>query len=225
MELDRRERFAAVTARCADPEGNPRGDPYPADPYDASFLDLAFRLRNRSEKWHFVRTDVMREHPFPEPDHYVPEGVVWLRIGERYLNRCINDTLRVYHTAGGESVSKGPRMKYHRGLAYAAAFHLNRHLPLLARHPTELARLLVNYGRYNRHAGRGLGESLRPLRGGLPRLLCTAAYPFSAALALRDRALGKVQDETGPQYARFDRPPRDPHAAGGATPARVVRSP
>ena len=58
---------------------------------------MNYRYRISGEKWGFIRTDVLKEFPFPEQiPGLVPEDVVWSAIGRKYKTRFANDMLRIY---------------------------------------------------------------------------------------------------------------------------------
>src|SRR5258708_9558944 len=88
-------RFANLSCLCRRPDGSIVGKPYPADCVDAfSFAD---QLRYRSaERWGIIRTDVLREFPWPEGVRYAAEGLVWNRMSRKYAARFVNEALRIY---------------------------------------------------------------------------------------------------------------------------------
>ena len=93
-----RDRFAGVVGLCVDAKGNIVVDKFPRDLLDASSIELYFDYGVRGEKLVCLRTSVLRAYPFPEEvPGYVPENVVWFRIARRYILRCANVPVRVYH--------------------------------------------------------------------------------------------------------------------------------
>lgn len=92
------DKYAGVMGLCIDSLGEIVGDPFPQDPLDATSVELVFDYQVTGEKFSCMRTDVLREYPFPEDiPNFVPEGVVWFRISRRYTQRCSNVPVRVYH--------------------------------------------------------------------------------------------------------------------------------
>ena len=82
-----RNQYKGVIAKCYNAEdGTPIGS-YPQHMFDSNDLDAYFVQRLCFEKWNIVRTDVMKELPFPEPNEklkFYPESVVWWRMARKY---------------------------------------------------------------------------------------------------------------------------------------------
>jgi glycosyltransferase involved in cell wall biosynthesis len=88
-------RFANLSCLCRTEDGSIVGKPYPANSVDA--LTFADQLRYRDgERWGINRTDVLRQFPFPEGEHYVTESLIWNRIARKYAARFVNEPLRIY---------------------------------------------------------------------------------------------------------------------------------
>lgn len=192
---DLRNGFCGITARTRNAElQTPHGPPFPADPYDTTFLDLYYRLGLRHEQCNFFRTDVMREFPFPEVDEFVPESVVWHRIAEKYRTRCINDVLRMWYLGSPHALTGVPGMRHNKGRSYALREFLNRNYPYARRPATSFVWRCMTYARYSRHAKTGFFEGRRALTQAAVRRTYTLTYPAAAALAWRDRLLGRVRD-------------------------------
>lgn len=96
---DGRSGFSGITCLCRDDRGRIVGGPLPADTLDGRPFEVMSRLRRQGEMWGFHRTSVLSAFPFPEVpgERFVPEGLVWNRIGQRYQIRFINEALRGYH--------------------------------------------------------------------------------------------------------------------------------
>lgn len=123
-------RFAALGVLCRTPEGAPAGTPYPASPIDAFTLKDAIRCTDGKEGWGIIRTDVLRQFPYPEGERFVIEGLVWNRMLRQYAVRFVNDPLRIrYLTPGGLSSTSmdllvsSPKatLTYHRELFLSPA--------------------------------------------------------------------------------------------------------
>ena len=99
-------RFAALGVLCRTPEGALVGRPYQASPIDAFTLKDAIRYAAGREGWGIIRTDVLRQFPYPEGERFVIEGLVWNRVLRQYAVRFVNEPLRIwYPTRGGLSDS------------------------------------------------------------------------------------------------------------------------
>ena len=102
LNMPEREKagFAGVTGLCVDQKGNIVGDSFPGHSYlDSDPLEIRYRYKVKGEKWGFVRTDILRQFPYPtDIEGHVPEGVVWDEIGRYYKSRFINEILRIYYS-------------------------------------------------------------------------------------------------------------------------------
>jgi glycosyltransferase involved in cell wall biosynthesis len=122
-------RFANLSCLCRQPDGSIVGKPYPADCVDA--LTFAEQLSYRScERWGINRTDVLREFPWPEEEHYAPESLVWNRISRKYAARFVNEALRIYEPNASGIARNVTRLRisspkttltYYRELALSSA--------------------------------------------------------------------------------------------------------
>jgi glycosyltransferase involved in cell wall biosynthesis len=92
-----RDAFTGITVNCQYQDGTIIGEPFPASPTDSTPYELWSRGWLKGEKWGFHRVDVLRKYSFPTFDRekYVPEGLVWNRIGQDYRMRFVNETLEV----------------------------------------------------------------------------------------------------------------------------------
>lgn len=176
--------FAEVQALCADQEGSLIGTRFPEDVFDSNPIALTHTHGVVGDKVGMIRTDVMREFPFPEEFRVVvTEALVWNRIAHRYQTRYVNEVLGVTeYQADGITASTraapiecaGPRRLYFRELATTPV-----HLPVRARFKAH-----VNWVRSIAHLGRPIvSEGVRS--GSAVRFF--AAAPIGMMLALRDR--------------------------------------
>ncbi|MBB5204471.1 glycosyltransferase involved in cell wall biosynthesis [Inhella inkyongensis] len=96
-----RPSFSGVTCLCQDQQGRALGGPLPEAFIDGPPFEVISRLRREGEMWGFHRTDVLRQFRFPEipSERFVPEGLVWNRIGRRYQIRFVNESLRHYFSS------------------------------------------------------------------------------------------------------------------------------
>lgn len=176
-----RDRFAGVCGHCVDENGDLIGKLFPCTQFlDASALDMYYVYRERAEKFGFTRTDILREHPFPEDiSGLVPESVVWHRIGARYKTRFINRIVRVYHRDSA-SVSRPVvlnREMFHQnaeGLFYAAWLRLSENIHYLANDPMEFVKDAARLTRFRLHRRTGRKMRFFPtsLAGKVIVLLC-----------------------------------------------------
>ena len=96
-ELERLK-FSGVTCLCKDEKGEFVGGMLPAPILDGHPYEVTSRYRLKGEKWGFHRTEILRIYPFPEfkGERFVPESLIWNRIGRSYKIRFVNEVLRYY---------------------------------------------------------------------------------------------------------------------------------
>lgn len=185
-----RPSFTGVTALCMDEAGRPVGRRFPKDVIDSDSLEMRYRFRITCEKWGFHRTEVLREHPFPEdvPRGYLPEGVVWSRIARSYRTRFVNEMLRIYYT-DQPSLMRGSSIRYHAASGRLADLMvLNEHLDYFRYAPAMFCRSAAQYARLSAHARVGLAQQFTDIGTRLGRVLWCAACPVGLAVYLRDVA-------------------------------------
>ena len=99
VPAEERLRLKGICGLFAYESGEVVGDKFPADELLADDLDLILRYDVKGDKIGFTRIEVMREFPFPEDVNgpvkhsfiYIPESVVWHRMGQKYPTRFVND--------------------------------------------------------------------------------------------------------------------------------------
>jgi glycosyltransferase involved in cell wall biosynthesis len=189
---DRRAAFYAVVCHCADPEGRRVGDPFPADVVDARGLDARYLWGVRGEKWGMVRSDLLRAMPFPERPlrTYLPESLVWDRLGQRYLARFVNEALRVYHWEPGEGSlgTPGNPARHAWGSMLQHRLVLDEHLEYFRVAPLAILTAAVHYVRFSRHAGVPAREQRRALTHRGAKALWWGAAPAGWAAWAIDRS-------------------------------------
>ena len=96
---DERILFSGVTCLCMNEQGDTVGSNFPFDVVDGKPFEITSQYQLKGEKWGFHRTEVLKRYPFPEfpGEKFVPEGLVWNRIGQTYKMRFVNVALRKYY--------------------------------------------------------------------------------------------------------------------------------
>ena len=108
-----KESFSGVAVLCQDPNGKIIGRSYPAAGGDEYPVRMLARGYLKGEKWGFHRTEVLRRYPCPqfEGETYVPDGLIWNRVGSRYRQRHVNEALRVYEQCADSVTFQLRRMR------------------------------------------------------------------------------------------------------------------
>jgi glycosyltransferase involved in cell wall biosynthesis len=181
----RRHEFSGVTCLCQREDGTILGDSFPASSSDKGVLDsdpiamMVFGIAG--DKWGFHATDIMRQYRFPEfeGERFVPEGLVWNRIGSKYRIRYVNEPLRRVFFDEQDCLSRRSIEIRSRSPRGTQLFYLeqSRFAPTVRLK----FRALINYIRFSLH-GR-LSIVLNPST--------LAVFPAGMALWLRDRGARK----------------------------------
>ncbi|MDZ4287765.1 MAG: glycosyltransferase family A protein [Prosthecobacter sp.] len=185
-----RGQFSGVTALCRDHHGHLVGTPFPTDPLDCTAAALEYQYKVRGEKWGFLRTEILRQLPFPEdvPGHFIPESYLWCQVSSRYKTRHINEQLRIYWTDAPSLVHGRPNPATnaagHR-LMFQMVLNTESHWCLRA--PLRLLRAAAQYTRFSLLSGSGLSRQVRELRSALARALWFVGVPLGWLLYWRDR--------------------------------------
>lgn len=90
--------FSGVTCLCKDEKGDFVGGMLPESILEGHPYKVTSSYRLKGEKWGFHCTSILRKYPFPvfEGERFVPESLIWNRIGKLYKIRFINEALRYY---------------------------------------------------------------------------------------------------------------------------------
>jgi glycosyltransferase involved in cell wall biosynthesis len=185
-----RERFSAVTALCAYPDGRIVGSRLPVtDWLDSDSIEMAHRWKVPGDKWGFQRTDIMRRFPFPEHIRgFVPEGVVWTQISLHYKTRFVNEVLLTVHpTSDGLTRSSGPRKASAPGTAYWMDSTFRHEFQYFQYNPKWFIRCAINFTRFHLHAGDSPLTKAFDFDTPVTALLL-AAYPLGRLAFLLDRS-------------------------------------
>jgi glycosyltransferase involved in cell wall biosynthesis len=92
-----RHKFAGVEGLCAYlSNGKIAGDRFPEDVFDSNYLEVHHQLHLGGDKKNAIRTEVLREFPFPRFDgeKHIRESLVWNRMAHKYKFRYINEIIQ-----------------------------------------------------------------------------------------------------------------------------------
>jgi len=170
IPTEKRRGFSAVTCLCQDQHGNLVGTKFPQDATDSDSMEIRYKYKVQGQKKGFHRTEVLKKHPFPELDgaSFVPEGVVWNALAQRYKTRYVNDVLYIYWE---DEVDNAEQLTQSASPAKHAASHalwhrsvLNHELRWFRFAPLNFLKSALHYSRFSFHAGAGLGEQISQLK-------------------------------------------------------------
>lgn len=189
-ESDRGD-YVGVTALCANEYGV-ISSPLPHEgPFDTTWNDLAEKYKVTGDKLHFTKASALKNHPFPEVDLYIPEGVMWTTLGNLKI-RISPEVLQIKEYRAPHCVSFSGKMEYSCGRAYAmATSELN-----LQSYPRNLKRrlwMLITYIRCSLHGEIRSRDQVRMWADNSPKSLFVLMWPVGWLLALKDRLQRKVR--------------------------------
>ena len=185
---DKRRYFTGVTGLCIYDNGTIVGSEYPTSPFDSTPADTFFKYNIKGEKWGFHRVEVLREFPFPEVKgvNFYPEGLIWNKIGKKYLTRYINVPLRTYHSDSGNQLSSSsPFVNSKMRIYYAKA--LNDDSEYLAIAPFKMLKIAAQGSRFSFHQKDSLSTQFSRLKKYQTKVLWCFGLPVGLALFFWDR--------------------------------------
>lgn len=196
--------FAGVWGLCATPAGRVIGSLFPSAIFDSNYATVQYSYRVRGEKWGFVRVDLLRMHPYPEHIRgFVPEGIVWARLGRSFKTRYINKVVRIYFDEDDSLTrSRSSLDRSAPGLALWAAEVLNNDLTYFIQSPITFLRAAINLTRFTLH-GQSLGA-----HAGMPkirrhgRIIAFCLWPVGALVYCRDLLAGVRRELRRPTQVR-----------------------
>ncbi|MFC2081160.1 glycosyltransferase family A protein [Bacteroidota bacterium] len=129
ISIDDRNNFAGVNVLCLDPiSKNIIGNKYSYDGLISDNLELAYHYKIKGEKWGCIRTDLLKEIPFPQVRGrgcYNP-SYIWYNLAKNYKTICFNRGLRYYYSEPDSITKKYARDS--RKTAYSNYHFLQWHI-------------------------------------------------------------------------------------------------
>ena len=140
--------------------------------------EIRYRYKVKGEKWGFHRTDVLRQHPFPETPGYrglIPPSRVWAEIARSYRTRYFNEALHIYWQDQVVSLSRPPsRTDDAYGAMLEAESVLNNDMEFFVEAPQAFGIMAIKFARSAFHSGIGLRGQWAALSNGRARSLWLA---------------------------------------------------
>lgn len=180
--------FAGVWGLCATPAGEVIGSVFPSGVFDSDYAAIQYLYRVRGEKWGFVRTDLLRTHPYPEHlEGYVPEGIVWARLGKSFKTRYINKIVRFYFDESDSLThARFGIARNAPGLALWAAEMLKMELRHFFCSPIHFLRAAINLTRFRLHIQQSGCKAGLPKITVLGRILVACLWPIGVSAYVKD---------------------------------------
>ena len=180
----KKDQFVGMTGLCATPAGELIGSKFPFQVFDSDAVDLV-AWRVSGDKAGFLRTDIMRQFPFPEDlgSGFVPESLVWNRIALLYSTRFFNEVVMIcdYQPNGLSAQSVQLRMR----TPLAARQYYLEFVAIKRSMPIDISvRYYSNYVRYSLHGDVSFKNQFSSVPS---KALYVASVPLGWALYLLDK--------------------------------------
>lgn len=191
IPADQHDQFVAVCGLDAYESGEIVGTRFPQDVLDSDDIEIRLKYRVKGDKISIMRTNVMRQYPFPEEcGRYISPEVVWNRIALRYKTRFVNEVFAIieYQNNGLTAQGRLHYVKHPESTAICLQELINsgRRLPLDVAIKTH-----ANYVRYSMHKGIGIFEQASTIS---PKLCFWLFSPLGILLHWRDMALLRKEE-------------------------------
>lgn len=146
--------FSGVCGLCQYPSGEIPGSLFPGgEGIDSNLLDIRYKYKVKGEKWGFIRTEILKEFPFPEQiPGFVSENVVWSPISRKYKIRFINTIVRTYYQDDDNQISKIKNLpSIAPGMVYWKKIILSTELPWFKYDPIRFLMEAARWTRFRLH--------------------------------------------------------------------------
>jgi glycosyltransferase involved in cell wall biosynthesis len=186
--------YSGINVLCTNPEtGQIVGTPYPRSPMVSNNLELDYVYKITGEKWGVIRTEALRQAPFPRDPSlkncYVSESCVWYQLGRRYKLLCVNEPLRLFYRDSATSVTTlqeaggvANRLTSHLPARYYFKdWNLNTNLDYLSKSPKELVKTALDVWISGLNYKKSIWKVLNDGRAVAPWLVRLAALPAGLA--------------------------------------------
>ncbi|MCL5126437.1 MAG: glycosyltransferase family 2 protein [Deltaproteobacteria bacterium] len=183
-----RNGFAGIISLCSYPDGEIVGKRLPQPLLDITFAEAVYIYRLHQEMLYVLRTDVLREYPFPECDgcRICPEGVHWHNIGQKYKTRFVDEPLRIYYT-DQSSLCRAPRRQFSFPRRCAHKRKLEEQIAWFWKDPLNFLKSGINYSRYSFHLGVGIKKQSADLKSMSSIMTWFITLPVGLAFYIYDR--------------------------------------
>jgi len=180
-----KQTYMGLLCTCQDQYGNLVGPMIPTGIKASDLLTLTYRYKAAGERWLAIRTEVMREYPFPAISGltHIPEGVVWLSMAQRYQVLLIDKPLRIYFINHNPDQLCSPvrslSSKYTDGTLLSAKTSLETGISWFFHAPKAILRYALEYGLISFVLGRSVVQQWNEITSLGAKLAWLAMLPFA----------------------------------------------
>jgi glycosyltransferase involved in cell wall biosynthesis len=158
--------FAGVGGLCLNEDGSVSGDEYPEPVIDADYLAMHARCKMNGERREALRTDVMRQYPYPiiAGERHIRPTLILRRMAHRYKIRFTNDRLQINRHAPDGICANRSRYRMRNPLGLRLCYLEDVTLHDLYAPRGELRAKHRQLIRFSLHGGIGLAAQLREVK-------------------------------------------------------------
>jgi glycosyltransferase involved in cell wall biosynthesis len=182
---EERDNYKGVICRCYDSQsGEPIGT-FPGKQFDSNDVDAYFKLNLNFEKWMLLRTDVLREFPFPGENlglKFFPETVVWQRMGRKYKTRYVDDPLREYFRDQDNALTHAKTPRFRENV-FLWAHYVNDTMDHFWDKPMVFVKAFIGMSRDNVLLGKSFKQITAIPNRGWKKAICAVLYPVGWLLS------------------------------------------
>ena len=186
-----KEQYSGVTGLCCDQAGNSIGNRFPKDSIDSNALEIKYKYHVSGEKKGVIKTDILKQFPFPDFEGNFETDIIWRKISHKYKTRYINETLVTWYI---NEEGRTDQLSFHSrkkqaapGLSMAHKEVLNSDISWFLYAPKEFFRSSIHYTRFSLHAGINLIKQLNNLTNVFAKILWLGMLPAGVFVFLKDK--------------------------------------
>lgn len=187
IPVHKRNLYKGISCRCIDEENGKLigNEPFKSAYLDISELDYRYKKKYTGELWGAVRTDIMKEFPFPNIEglKFYPEMVIWDRMAKKYLTRYINDGLRIYYHDQENATTFSKKNTRYKENYYLWLHYINEIWEYRKYDRKQFSKALVGLSRDGLLSGKKVSEIMKEINSIHRKFIVFILLPVSALFA------------------------------------------
>ena len=186
------EKIFSIWGRCINEKDELMGKLYPQFPVVNTVQYLLHVLKNRSEFFLMLDTDLLRRYYKLKPGETTKtNGDVWAEMSQHYKAIFTNDIVRKYYTDIPTSQTNQKKTKIPMAFALQEANYLNLNYNVFWQDFVFFFKKIILYQIYSYYAGIGIVASIKKLNYFTLRLIAVLVLPLLPFFLLREKLLNK----------------------------------
>lgn len=176
------DNIAGIWMSCQNQHGERLGKKFPTDVFTGNYFDVFFEYLQGVEKSPCMRRDVVLQYPFEtEIVDYIPEGVLWGRIGLSYDTIFLNKSYRMYfqEVDNPNALTKRSRAKMALSVIYQNEVWINEFFSKIPGRLSFKGRMYFSYALYHVIAGKSIFAGLKRINSSFERFAIMMIFPLA----------------------------------------------